>query len=139
MWKKGHSLKTQQHLASCQLAVGEVGPLKPVDHPGQHRRLDCGEAVLREVDLLQADVLSQHLEHLLRLLAGDPAVDQACCSEVVDSGGNVILRDSGQVSTSEEKMANRGGGEGEGGKEGKQVESCETAVGELQPGEVVLR
>ena len=29
--------------------------------------------------------------------------------------------------------------EGEGGKEGKQVESCETAVGELEPGEVVQR
>ena len=40
----------------------------------------------------------------------------------------MILRDSGQVSTSEEKMANRGGGKGEGGKEGKQVECCETAV-----------
>ena len=51
----------------------------------------------------------------------------------------MIPGDSGQVSTSEEKMANRGGGEGKGGKEGKQVESCETAVGELQPGELVQR
>ena len=137
--KKGQHLKTQQNLASCQLAVGQVGPLQPVDHPGQHRRLDCGEAVLREVDLLQADVLSQHLEHLLRLLVGDPTVDQACCLEVVDGRGHVNPGDSGQVSTSEEKMANRGGGEGKGGKEGEKVESCETAVGELQPGELVQR
>ena len=44
---------------------------------------------------------------------------------------------TGQGGSSEEKVADRGGGSCKGGKEGKQVESCKAAVGKLQPGQAV--